>query len=109
MMRIVLICSNGVTAAELDKYLPAETKEVIAIGERPLSDAIIEHLSARGIVPVDFMAGAKKPDRSQAEKRTLALLGKADVVMAFWDGKSAGTKALIDKCSSMKVPLRVFV
>ena len=109
MMRIVLICSNVVSAAELDKYLPTETKEVISLGERSLSDAVKDHLSARGIVPVDFKPGAGKTDRAQYEKRTAALLGKADVVLASWDGKSAGTKALIDRCSSMKVPLRVFV
>ena len=108
-MKIVLICSNGITGTDLEKYLPFETNEIVTLGERCLSDSAINHLEARGIVPVDFRYATEKLSRSQAEKRTMNLLGKADIVLAFWDGKSTKTKELIDRCNVMRVPLRVFV
>ena len=33
----------------------------------------------------------------------------ADLVLAFWDGASRGTKFVIDNCKRRGIPVRVFV
>ena len=37
------------------------------------------------------------------------IIEKSDIVFAFWDEKSRGTKYVIDKCKKIKHPIRVFV
>ena len=34
---------------------------------------------------------------------------KADIVIAFWDGKSRGTKFVIDNCRKLGVEVRVYI
>ena len=34
---------------------------------------------------------------------------QADLVLAFWDGKSRGTKFVIDTCRTRKIPIRVIL
>ena len=36
------------------------------------------------------------------------IIAYADVVLAFWDGQSRGTKYVIDHCREQHVPVRVF-
>ena len=41
-------------------------------------------------------------------KRNIAIIKYSDVVLAFWDGKSNGTKFVIDNCKKHNIPVRVF-
>lgn len=41
-------------------------------------------------------------------RRNTTIIEKADLVIAFWDGVSHGTKDTIDKCQCMEVTVRVY-
>ena len=38
---------------------------------------------------------------------TITNLEDADMVLAFWDGKSRGTKFVIDNCKKINKPIRI--
>ena len=40
-------------------------------------------------------------------KRNLQIISYADLVVAFWDGVSRGTKHVIDSCKRQNVPIFV--
>ena len=39
--------------------------------------------------------------------RNRLMAGHSDYAVGFWDGKSRGTKGMIDICKELNVPLRV--
>ena len=41
--------------------------------------------------------------------RDLEIIDNADFVLAFWDGKSRGTKFVIDNCRKINKPIRVLI
>ncbi len=47
--------------------------------------------------------------RSAPLKRNLLIIDYADYVLAFWDGKSYGTKYVIDNCKKKNKPVRVLI
>jgi hypothetical protein len=42
-------------------------------------------------------------------KRNLEIIEYADRVIAFWDGKSRGTKFVIDQCEKINKPVEVIL
>lgn len=42
-------------------------------------------------------------------KRNITIIENADLVLAFWDGVSHGTKFVIKQCKSRSIPVKVFV
>ena len=48
-----------------------------------------------------------KPTPAYFLYRNVEILTKADRVVAFWDGRSGGTKFVIDYCKARYIPLEV--
>ena len=42
-------------------------------------------------------------------KRNITIIENADLVLAFWDGKSSGTKYVIDNCEKRNIPIEVHI
>ena len=47
--------------------------------------------------------------RSAPLKRNLLIIDYSDLVIAFWDGKSRGTKYVIDHCEKQGVNVEVYI
>ena len=45
---------------------------------------------------------------AEAPRRNITIIEHSDLVLAFWDGSSRGTKFVIDRCKEMGKPIRVF-
>lgn len=60
-----------------------------AIGADAIGKRIAEHL---GLKYTEFLPEWKKYGRSAGIKRNTLIVNAADVVLAFWDGKSRGTQ-----------------
>ena len=58
----------------------------------------------------EFRPDYKRYGRGAAPlKRNLQIIEYADIVLAFWDGTSKGTKFVIDNCKKMGVEVRVYI
>ena len=42
-------------------------------------------------------------------KRNITIIENADLVLAFWDGASKGTKNVIDNCKKQKIPVKIYI
>ena len=62
---------------------------------------------ANGLVLTEFKPEYNRYGRGAPLKRNIRIIEYADVVLAFWDGKSKGTKFVIDACAERKIPVTV--
>lgn len=64
---------------------------------------------AHGIKLTEFLPEYTRFGRSAPLKRNITIIEYSDIVIAFWDGKSRGTKFVIDNCRKLGVEVRVYI
>lgn len=77
------------------KALPADTV-VISGGARGVDRVAAETARLRGLQVVEYLADWNKYGKSAGYIRNADIINAADIVFAFWDGVSKGTKHSID-------------
>lgn len=107
LMKIAIIGSRGIGDIELDKYMPAEVSEIVSGGAVGV-DSLAEQYAKEHNIPLTvFLPEYKRYGRAAPLKRNEQIANYADTVLAFWDGKSRGTKFTIDYCKGTGKPVRV--
>ncbi len=107
-MRVAVIGSRGLYVRHLEKYLPEETTEIVSGGAKGIDRCAREYALAHHIKLTEFLPEYDKYGRAAPLKRNLTIIQNADVVLAFWDGASHGTKYVIDNCRKMGIPIKVY-
>ena len=106
-MRAAIIGSRGLTV-DLSKYLPENITEIISGGARGIDACAREYKIAHNIKLTEFLPEYEKYGRCAPLKRNITIIKNADIVFAFWDGNSRGTKFVIDNCRQMGVKVRIY-
>lgn len=91
-MKVAVIGSRGLRVDNLEKYLPKETTEIVSGGARGIDTCAREYAVRNNIKLTEFLPEYERYGRSAPLKRNLLIIDYADYVLAFWDGKSYGTK-----------------
>lgn len=108
-MKVAVIGSRGLIVNDLGKYLPEDTTEIISGGAYGVDTCAREYALAHGIKLTEYLPEYDKNGRKAPLKRNITIIKNADIVLAFWDGTSRGTKFVIDNCEKMKVRCLVFM
>ncbi len=108
-MKIAIIGSRNVKIANLGKYLPENVTEIVSGGAKGVDTDAREYAEKNKIPLREFLPDYKRYGRGAPLKRNIEIIEYADKVIAFWDGKSRGTKFVIDNCRKMKKEIEVFV
>lgn len=108
-MKVAVIGSRGLRVLELEKYLPKNVTEIISGGAKGVDTSAKEYAILNGIKLTEFLPEYDKYGRTAPLKRNITIIKNADLVLAFWDGKSRGTKFVIDNCKKLGVRVRIFV
>lgn len=108
-MKIAVIGSRGLTVRNLEKYLPKETTEIVSGGAIGIDSCAREYALINKIKLTEFLPEYKKYGRYAPLKRNLKIIDYADLVLAFWDGKSRGTKYVIENCKKKNRKIRIFI
>ena len=108
-MKISITSSSEISTADLGKYLPSNTTEIVSLGERSADESLEEYMITQGIVFTEFIPDTEGFDSDESRNQITAILMKVDIVLVFWDGVSAQTKLVIDICKTLNVPIRVYV
>lgn len=106
-MNVAVIGSRGLRVNDLGRYLPEGTTRIISGGARGVDASAREYALAHNIPLTEYLPEYGKYGRSAPLKRNITIIENADMVLAFWDGESRGTKFVIDNCRKMGVPVRV--
>lgn len=107
-MKVAVIGSRGLLVQNLGEYLPTGTVEIISGGARGIDTCAREYAVANGIRLTEFIPEYEKYGKSAPLWRNITIIEHSDLVLAFWDGHSRGTKFVIDKCRELGVPVKVF-
>lgn len=108
-MRVAVIGSRDLYVLNLEKYLPKEVTEIVSGGAKGVDTSAREFAISHGIKLTEFLPEYEKYGRNAPLKRNITIIENADLVLAFWDGNSRGTKFVIDNCKSRGIPVKVFV
>lgn len=82
---------------------------VISGGARGVDTIARRYAGARaGVSYMEFLPDWNRHGRRAGIIRNRDIVNAADVVLAFWDGKSSGTKNSIDRAINMRKDCRVY-
>ena len=108
-MKVAVIGSRNIQIENLSKYLPRETTEIVSGGAKGVDTSAREYALANSIKLTEFLPEYSKFKRAAPLKRNLQIIEYADIVIAFWDGKSKGTKFVIDNCDKIGKKVTVII
>ena len=108
-MKVGVIGSRGLTVDNLEQYLPEDTTEIVSGGAKGIDTCAREYALSHDIKLTEFLPEYSRYGRGAPLKRNLQIIEYADVVIAFWDGKSKGTKYVIDNCKKQGVQVDVHI
>lgn len=93
----------------LDTYIENKSfLNAIVSGGAPGADILAEKYAAEiGVEMIIYRPDHKKNGRLAALARNTEIVEHADVIFAFWDGKSRGTMDSINKAKDLGKPLLI--
>ena len=106
-MKVAVIGSRSLSVPNLEEYLPTELTEIVSGGAAGVDSSAREYATANGIKIVEFLPNYQQFGKGAPLKRNLQIIEYSDIVVAFWDGVSRGTKYVIDNCKKLGVNLKV--
>lgn len=106
---VAVIGSRSITDADLSKYIPAQAASLVSGGAEGV-DALAEAYARAHGLPIRII----RPNYELYGKHAPILRDKqivecADLVIAVWDGVSAGTAFTVDYAHERNVPVRLYV
>ena len=108
-MKVAVIGSRSLMIDNLGKYLPDGTTEIVSGGAKGIDQNAAEYALLHGLKLTEFHPEYNKYGKSAPLKRNLQIIDYSDLVIAFWEGKSKGTKYVIETCRKKKKPLQVIL
>lgn len=108
-MKIAVIGSRGLWIENLGKYLPCDTDEIVSGGAAGVDSCAKAYALENNIKLTEFLPQYDKYKRGAPLRRNIEIIKYADEVIAFWDGKSHGTKYVIDNCRKMGKNVNVII
>lgn len=100
-MKVAVVGSRNLTVTDLRRYLPQGVTEIVSGGARGIDTCAREYAQRNGLKLTEFFPDYQKYGRTAPLKRNLQIISYADMVVAFWDGESHGTRFVIERCRKM--------
>lgn len=107
-MRVAVVGSRTLTVPNLGDYLPADVSEIVSGGARGVDQCARAYALSHGIKLTEYLPDYARHGRRAPLMRNDQIVARAELVLAFWDGRSRGTVYTIRRCRAMGVPCRVF-
>lgn len=107
-MRVAVIGSRGLYVEDLGSYLPEGTTEIVSGGARGVDASARKYALRHGLKLTEFLPEYSRYGRGAPLRRNIAIIESADLVLAFWDGRSKGTKHVIDNCKKRNIPVQIY-
>ena len=108
-MKVAVVGSRQIEVTNLGEYLPEGVTELVSGGAKGVDSCVRAYAEAYGIVYREFLPEYSRYKRGAPIKRNVQIVEYADIVIAFWDGKSKGTKHTIACCRELGKEVKVFL
>ena len=108
-MKVAIIGSRSLTIEDFAPYLPQQTSEIVSGGARGIERCARRYAEKNQIPITEFLPEYALYGRSAPIRRNLKIIAYCDLVIAFWDGASNGTRFVIDCCKKQGKPIRIYL
>ncbi len=109
-MRVAIVGSRDINEIEdFGSFLPSETTSVVSGGARGVDRIARNYARMHDMELIEILPDYKLYGSRAPLVRNDRIIEMADLVLAFWDGRSGGTAYVIRRCHEKGVPVRVFV
>lgn len=108
-MKIAIVGSRDLRVSNLEKYLPESVTEIVSGGARGIDSCARNYAKQNGLKLTEFLPNYDDFGIRAPLIRNIEIIKYADAVLAFWDGKSRGTKHVIDNCKKLGKPVKIYV
>ena len=108
-MKIAIIGSRNIQTQNLGDYLPENISEIVSGGAKGVDTCAKEYAENNNIRLTEFLPEYARYGKAAPLKRNIQIIEYADEVLAFWDGKSRGTKHVIDMCRELNKKVTVVI
>lgn len=95
-MKLAIVGSRELKVYDLEKYIPEGVDEIVSGGAKGIDECAAAYANIKGIKLTEFIPEYKKYGRAAPLRRNEVIVEYADEAIAFWDGKSRGTKYTIE-------------
>ena len=106
-MPLAIIGSRDCPAVDIEEYLDEMPDAIVSGGARGADTYAREYAIKKGIRLIEHLPDYKRYGKAAPLVRNRLIIDDCDKVLAFWDGKSKGTKYAIDYAEKMGKPVRV--
>ena len=95
-MKLAIVGSRGIRIENLEEFIPEGIDEIVSGGAKGIDECAAEYAREKGIKLTEFLPEYERFGRAAPLKRNGRIAEYADEAIAFWDGRSRGTKFTID-------------
>ena len=106
-MKVAIVGSRRLYVSNIGDYLSAEITEIVSGGAKGVDSSAREYALKNNIRLTEFLPEYNKYGKAASLKRDMQIINYADKVIAFWDGKSKGTKYVIENCKKTNTPVDI--
>ena len=109
-MKVGIVGSRSIEICDMERYIPDGAVEIVSGGAVGVDRCATEYAISHGIKLTEFLPEYTRYGRWAAPlKRNIQIIEYSDMIIAFWDGKSKGTKYVIDNAKRMGKPVEVYI
>lgn len=108
-MKLAIVGSREIIALDLAPYIPKDCELIVSGGARGVDTLAEQYAIRHGIKTLIIRPEYEKYGRSAPIRRNDTIVDSADMVLAFWDGKSRGTMYTIDYAKQHDKPVKVVI
>jgi len=106
-MKLAIIGSRELSIDNLGDYLPKGVNEIVSGGAKGIDTVAAKYAEETGIPLTVFLPQYRLYGRGAPIVRNRQIVEYADAVLAFWDGKSNGTRSIIALCQKLNKPCQI--
>ncbi len=107
-MKVAIVGSRSLNFEIPEECIPKNTTLIISGGADGIDKMGREYAKKHKILIYEILPEYNLYGKNAPLVRNDLIIKLSDMVVAFWDGKSRGTKNVIEKCKKLSKPIRVY-
>ncbi len=108
-MKIAIVGSRELIINNFEEYLPSGTTEIVSGGAKGIDSCAAIYAKQHQIKLTEFKPNYKRYGKAAPILRNNDIINYADMILVFWNGKSNGTRYVINKCIKDNKPHTVYL
>ena len=108
-MKLAIVGSRTIETLNLNDYIKDKPDCIISGGAKGVDTIAWKWAVDNNVEVIVYRPDYNKDGKFAALKRNDIIIEKADKILAFWNGKSTGTKYVIDNAKKLNKEVEVFL